>query len=59
MIGDFVASPATGRPACAVIPQVLNCGKATLSLRCCGARAYVDVLTDSVALWVGASCGQA
>jgi uncharacterized protein (DUF169 family) len=43
--------PAMGRPACAVIPQVMNTGRAALSLGCCGARAYLDVLTDSVALF--------
>jgi uncharacterized protein (DUF169 family) len=43
--------PAMGRPACAIIPQVLNHGTAALSLGCCGARAYIDALTDSVALW--------
>ncbi|MGC2162299.1 MAG: DUF169 domain-containing protein [Silvibacterium sp.] len=43
--------PAMGRPACAVIPQVMNTGRAALSLGCCGARAYLDVLTDNVALF--------
>lgn len=43
--------PAMGRPACAVIPQVVNTGRAALSLGCCGARAYLSVLTDDVALW--------
>jgi len=43
--------PALGRPACAVVPQVVNTGRAALSLGCCGARAYLDVLTDDVALW--------
>ncbi len=42
---------AMGRPACAVIPQVMNSGRAALSLGCCGARAYLDVLTDDVALF--------
>jgi uncharacterized protein (DUF169 family) len=40
-----------GRPACAVIPQVLNQGYAAMSLGCCGARAYLDALSDSVAMW--------
>jgi uncharacterized protein (DUF169 family) len=44
-------APAMGRPACAVIPQVMNTGRAALSLGCCGARAYLDVLTDNVALF--------
>jgi uncharacterized protein (DUF169 family) len=43
--------PAMGRPACAVVPQVMNTGRAALSLGCCGARAYLDVLTDEVALF--------
>lgn len=43
--------PAMGRPACAVIPQVLNDGHAAMSLGCCGARAYLDALSDNVALW--------
>lgn len=44
-------APAMGRPACAVVPQVMNTGRAALSLGCCGARAYLDVLTDSVAIF--------
>lgn len=43
--------PAMGRPACAVVPQVLNTGRAALSLGCCGARAYLDNFTDSVAIF--------
>ena len=43
--------PAMGRPACAVIPQVSNTGRSALSLGCCGARAYLDILTDDVALY--------
>lgn len=43
--------PAMGRPACAVVPQVMNSGRAALSLGCCGARAYLDVLEESVALF--------
>ncbi|AXC09774.1 hypothetical protein ACPOL_0395 [Acidisarcina polymorpha] len=43
--------PAMGRPACAVVPQVMNTGRAALSLGCCGARAYLDVLTDDIALF--------
>jgi uncharacterized protein (DUF169 family) len=45
------APPALGRPACAVIPQVINTGKSALSLGCCGARAYLNVMTDEFALW--------
>lgn len=48
---DRGAPLAMGRLACAVIPQVRNRGNAALSLGCCGARAYVDSLTDSVAPW--------
>jgi uncharacterized protein (DUF169 family) len=43
--------PAMGRPACAIIPQALNTGHSALSLGCCGARAYLDVLSDDVALY--------
>jgi uncharacterized protein (DUF169 family) len=44
-------APAMGRPACAVVPQVMNTGRAALSLGCCGARAYLDVLTSDVAVF--------
>jgi uncharacterized protein (DUF169 family) len=40
-----------GRPACAVVPQVVNTGRAAVSLGCCGARAYLDVLTDEMAIF--------
>lgn len=43
--------PAMGRPACAAVPQAANTGKPALSLGCCGARAYLNVLTDDFALW--------
>ena len=43
--------PAMGRPACAVVPHAVNTGRAALSLGCCGARAYLDSLTDDVAIW--------
>jgi uncharacterized protein (DUF169 family) len=43
--------PAMGRPACAVVPQAKNTGQSALSLGCCGARAYLDTLTDDVALY--------
>ncbi len=42
---------AMGRPACAVVPQVMNRGQAAMSLGCCGARAYLDALSDDVAIW--------
>ncbi len=48
---DKNSAPAMGRPACAVIPQVMNNGKAAVSLGCCGARTYLDALSDDVALW--------
>jgi uncharacterized protein (DUF169 family) len=48
---DCGAPAAMGRPACAVIPQVLARGVAAQSLGCCGARAYLDALSDGVALW--------
>jgi len=44
-------APAMGRPACAVVPQVVNTGRSALSLGCCGARAYLDALTDDVAVY--------
>lgn len=43
--------PALGRPACAVVPLVMNTGRAAFSLGCCGARAYLDVLQDDVAIF--------
>lgn len=43
--------PAMGRPACAIVPQAMNAGRAALSLGCCGARAYLDVLQEDVALY--------
>jgi uncharacterized protein (DUF169 family) len=45
------APPAMGRPACAIIPQAANTGRSALSLGCCGARAYLDVLSNDVALY--------
>jgi len=43
--------PALGRPACAVIPQVMNSGRAALSLGCCGARAYLDSFSKDIAVF--------
>lgn len=43
--------PAMGRPACAVVPQAINSGRSALSLGCCGARAYLDVMTPDVAVY--------
>jgi uncharacterized protein (DUF169 family) len=48
---DGGVPPAMGRPACAVVPKVVNDGHAAMSLGCCGARAYLDALSDGVALW--------
>ena len=48
---DGGAPPAMGRPACALVPQVANSGAAAASLGCCGARAYMDSLTDGIVLW--------
>ncbi len=44
-------APAMGRPACAIVPQVMNTGKAAMSLGCCGARAYLSLLTDSISIF--------
>ncbi len=43
-----------------MIPQAVNSGKPALSLGCCGARAYLNVLTDDFALWAlpGARIGE-
>jgi len=43
--------PAMGLPACAIVPQAMNSGRSALSLGCCGARAYLDVLSDDIALY--------
>lgn len=43
--------PALGRPACAIVPQAINSGRAAVSMGCCGARAYLDVLTDDIVVW--------
>jgi uncharacterized protein (DUF169 family) len=43
--------PAMGRPACAIVPQVLNSGRTALSLGCCGARAYLEALTPELAVY--------
>ena len=48
---DAGAAPAMGRPACAVVPQALNSGRAAVSMGCCGARAYLDAMSDAIALW--------
>jgi uncharacterized protein (DUF169 family) len=43
--------PAMGRPACAVVPQVMNSGRPAMSLGCCGARAYLDAFTEATAVF--------
>jgi uncharacterized protein (DUF169 family) len=48
---DKGAPPALGRPACAVVACAFNEGRAAISLGCCGARAYLDALPESVSLW--------
>jgi uncharacterized protein (DUF169 family) len=48
---DNGSPPALGRPACAAVPQAFNRQTAAMSLGCCGARAYLDALTDDVAMW--------
>lgn len=48
---DAGAAPAMGRPACAVVSQALNSGRAAVSMGCCGARAYLEIMTDAIALW--------
>ena len=48
---DGEVAPAMGRPACAAVPHAVNGGAAAMSLGCCGARAYLDALSDDVALW--------
>ena len=48
---DGAAPPAMGRPACALIPQVTNSGRSAASFGCCGARAYLDSMSDGTAVW--------
>ena len=48
---DGGVPPAMGRPACAALPHTFNRGLAAMSLGCCGARAYLDALSDDTALW--------
>ena len=48
---DGGVAPAMGRPACAAVPHAVNRGTSAMSLGCCGARAYLDALSDDVALW--------
>ena len=48
---DGVTPTALGRPACALIPHVLNSARSASSLGCCGARAYLDVVDDGTTIW--------
>lgn len=48
---DDVAPPALGRPACMLVPVVLNSGTSASSLGCCGARAYLEIFDDEKMLW--------
>lgn len=48
---DGAPIPAMGRPACALVPQVILQAKAAASLGCCGARAYLPALSDDITLW--------
>ena len=48
---DKTTPLAIGRPACAMVPQVMNQNQAAMSLGCCGARAYIDALNDSTVRW--------
>jgi uncharacterized protein (DUF169 family) len=45
------APPAMGRPACGIVAQAFNTGRTAVSLGCCGARAYLDILTPDIALY--------
>lgn len=44
-------APAMGRPACAVVSQVMNSGRPAMSLGCCGARAYLNAFTEDKAIF--------
>lgn len=48
---DVGIAHALGRPACAIIPHVINRNVAAISLGCCGARAYLSIFSSEVALW--------
>lgn len=48
---ENASAPAMGRPACAVVPQVVNTGRAAVSLGCCGARAYLNALKEDTAIF--------
>ena len=48
---ETAVPPVLGRPACAIVPQVINNDQAALSLGCCGARAYLDTFSDDITLW--------
>ena len=48
---DSCLTPAMGRPACGLIPQVNNTSRAALSLGCCGARAYMDTFSPDIQIF--------
>jgi uncharacterized protein (DUF169 family) len=48
---DGKSPPAMGRPACGVVPEVINSGSAAFSLGCCGAKAYVNTFGSEVMLF--------
>src|SRR5206468_29705 len=48
---DWSSDVCSSDLACAVVPHVVNQRAAALSLGCCGARAYLDVLSDDVAIF--------
>ena len=48
---DGEAAVAMGRPACALVPAVVNSGRAASSLGCCGARVYLDGLDERTSIW--------
>ena len=48
---DGAAPAALGRPACALVPAVVNSGQAASSLGCCGARAYIGSFNDDTTVW--------
>jgi uncharacterized protein (DUF169 family) len=50
--GVFEAGTVMGRPACAMLPQVLQSGSGTASVGCIGNRVYTDLPDDELYLTV-------
>jgi uncharacterized protein (DUF169 family) len=48
---DGASPTAMGRPACALIPQVVASSQSAASLGCCGVRAYLGNLSNDTTLW--------